>query len=100
MPRSRRLFSTLFTAFGLAVLSAAMPAQTQAQTGRIAGTVTDSSRAALAGTQVTVVGTRFNGVSDVSGRYSIVGVPAGTYDLRVQRLGQKAQTVSGVVITA
>ncbi len=100
MPKPRRLFSTLSTILALALLTAAMPGQTQAQTGRIAGTVSDSSRAALAGTQVTVVGTRFNGVSDVGGRYSIVGVPAGTYNLRIQRIGQKAQTVSGVVVTA
>ncbi|MEO8576071.1 MAG: TonB-dependent receptor [Gemmatimonadales bacterium] len=100
MSRSRCLFSTLFTVLSVALLTAAMPSSAAAQAGRIAGAVTDSTRAALGGTQVTVVGTRYNGFSDASGRFSIVGVPAGTYNLRVQRLGQRAQTVNGVVVTA
>lgn len=98
MSRTRSLLSTLFSAICIGLLSAAIPASAAAQTGKIAGTVTDSTRATLGGTQVSVVGTRFNSVSDVSGRYSITGVPAGTYDLRVQRIGQRAQTVSGVVV--
>src|SRR5687767_12922663 len=100
MSRYKSLFSTLFTVLSFALLAAAMPSSAAAQTGRISGAVTDSTRAALGGTQVTVVGTRFSGVSDVTGRYTIGGVPAGTYDLRVQRLGQRAQTVTGVVVTA
>ncbi|MDO8502533.1 MAG: TonB-dependent receptor [Gemmatimonadaceae bacterium] len=98
MSRSRSLFATIFTIASALLLAAAMPSSVAAQTGRIAGAVTDSARAVLPGTQVTVAGTRFNGVSDVSGRFSISGVPAGTYDLRVQRLGQRAQTVSGIVV--
>ena len=103
MPRTIRLFSTpfsIFSIFSIGLLAAALPSSAAAQAGRIAGTVTDSSRATLGGTQVSVVGTRLNSVSDVSGRYSITGVPAGTYDLRVQRIGQRAQTVSGVVVKA
>ena len=100
MSRTRRLFSTFFSIFSIAGLAAALPSSAAAQAGRIAGTVTDSTRATLGGTQVSVVGTRLNSVSDVSGRYSISGVPAGTYDLRVQRIGQRAQTVSGVVVKA
>ncbi len=100
MSRSKSLLSTLFSILSFALLAAAMPSSAAAQTGRISGSVSDSTRVALGGTQVSVVGTRFNGTSDASGRYSIVGVPAGTYDLRVQRIGQRAQTVSGVVVTA
>jgi len=100
MSRSRSLSTTLFSIASAILLAAAIPASAGAQTGRIAGTVTDSTRAVLAGTQVTVVGTRLTGVSDVSGRFSISGVPAGTYDLRVQRLGQRAQTMTGVQVTA
>ena len=100
MSRFRSLFTTFFSILSFVLLAAAMPSSAAAQTGRISGSVTDSTRAVLGGTQVSVVGTRFNGTSDASGRYSIVGVPAGTYDIRVQRIGQRAQTVSGVVVTA
>jgi outer membrane receptor for ferrienterochelin and colicins len=99
MSRFRSLAFTLLSLASATLLAAATPSTAEAQTGRIAGTVTDSTRAALAGTQVTVVGTRYSGVTDPSGRFSISGVPAGTYEVRVQRLGQRAQVVSGVVVT-
>ncbi|HEX2722943.1 MAG TPA: TonB-dependent receptor [Gemmatimonadaceae bacterium] len=101
MSRPKRLLSTIFlTLLGVASLSAASPTPAHAQTGRLSGTVTDSTRTALGGTQVSVLGTRFNDVSDASGHFRIVGVPAGTYDVRVQRIGQRAQTINGVVISA
>ena len=100
MSRFRSLVITLMTLASATLLAAATPSSAEAQTGRIAGIVTDSTRAALAGTQVTVVGTRYSAVTDPSGRFSITGIPAGTYEVRVQRLGQRAQVVSGVVVTA
>ncbi|HUQ46647.1 MAG TPA: TonB-dependent receptor [Gemmatimonadaceae bacterium] len=100
MTRSRSLFSTVLVAIGAMILVASAPSSASAQTGRISGTVTDSTRAALAGTQISVVGTRLSATSDGSGHYSIGGVPAGTYDVRVQRIGQRARVVSGVVVTA
>ncbi|MEO7368235.1 MAG: TonB-dependent receptor, partial [Gemmatimonadaceae bacterium] len=100
MTRSRSLFPTLFCILSALLLVAAAPVNASAQTGRISGTVTDSTRAALAGTQVTVVGTRLNSVSDASGRYSIGGIPAGTYQVRVQRIGQRAQLIPSVVVKA
>jgi outer membrane receptor for ferrienterochelin and colicins len=100
MTRSRSLFSTIVGMLGVLLVVAAAPSNASAQSGRISGTVTDSSHAALAGTQVSVIGTRLNATSDGSGHYSISGVPAGTYDVRVQRIGQRARVVSGVVVKA
>ena len=100
MSRQRSLVSSIFTIASALLLALALPTSAQAQTGRISGTVTDSARAVLPGTQVTVIGTRYTGVTDPSGRFSISGIPAGTYDVRVQRLGQKAQIVNGVNVTA
>ncbi|HZK77420.1 MAG TPA: TonB-dependent receptor, partial [Gemmatimonadaceae bacterium] len=100
MTRSRSLFTTVFGMLSVLLLVAAAPSNASAQTGRISGTVTDSSHAALAGTQVTVVGTRMNAVSDGSGHYSISGVPAGTYDVRIQRIGQRARVIPSVVVKA
>lgn len=100
MSRLRSLSVSTFFLASMLAIAAALPASAQAQTGRISGAVTDSTRAALPGTQVTVVGTRYTGVTDPSGRFSIAGIPAGTYDIRVQRLGQRAQIVNGVVVKA
>ena len=86
----------------LAVLIAGAPLalHAQATTGRVFGRVTDASQAPVSGARLTVSGTRFAGVSDIDGRYSIAGIPAGTYELRAVRIGQAPKATSGVVVTA
>jgi len=78
----------------------AVPALASAQTGSIAGTVIDSAKVVLPGAQVTVVGTRFGSTTGLDGRYRIVGVPAGSYAVRVQRIGARAVVVEGVSVAA
>ena len=82
------------------LFGALVPAVALAQAGRISGTVTDSTKAPLAGAQVGVVGTRFGTVTDGSGRFTIGGVNAGTYEVRVQRIGERMESVTGVVVRA
>ena len=74
------------------------PAAALAQAGRISGTVTDSAKAPMAGAQVGVVGTRHGATTDAGGRFTISGVDAGTYEVRVQRIGEQAKSVTGVVV--
>jgi outer membrane receptor for ferrienterochelin and colicins len=85
-----------------ATLVAQPPAQEQGarQTGRIAGTVTDVAGAPLAGAQVTLVGTRIGALTGIDGRYRLGGVPAGTHDISVQRIGQRTRTSNAVVVRA
>ena len=68
----------------LTLALAVLPVSVQAQgTGRITGTVRDSAGSrALPEAQVTVTGTRFRGITDADGGYSIANVPAGTYASR------------------
>ena len=96
----RRLLAAVGCSAALTLLAAARPATAAAQTGRITGTVTDSAKVPLAGAQITVVGQPQRAVSDESGRFVIGGVAPGTYELRAQRLGQRAVTASGVVVRA
>ncbi len=56
-------------------------------TGRVTGTVTNEAGQPVAGAQVTLQGTRLGNVTDAQGRYAINAVPAGSYTLRVQRIG-------------
>ena len=99
MSRSNSLFPKLFCFLSAMLLAAAAPSVAHAQAGRVSGTVTDSSHAPLAGTQITIVGTRMSTVSDGSGHYSISGVPAGSYTVRVQRIGQRAKAIENVTVT-
>ncbi len=81
-------------AAGVALAAVAVPLFAQGATGRIAGTVKNASGAPLAGAQVTVTGLSLGAVSSGDGRFRIVNVPAGTHELRIQRIGQQVRTVS------
>ena len=57
-------------------------------TGRITGTVTDSSTGrVVSDVQVTVAGVRVGSTTDARGHYVIVGVPAGPRRLEARRIG-------------
>jgi TonB-linked SusC/RagA family outer membrane protein len=72
-----------------------------AQTGQIAGTVSDSSTGApIPGAQVAVTGTTLGARTNETGQFTIAGVAPGTHSLDVRRLGFAARTVRGVQVTA
>ena len=79
---------------------AGIPLGAQAQDGRISGTVSDSARRPLDNASVSVSGTRYGAISDANGRFTITGVPAGTYTVRVQRIGNRASETPNVVVSA
>jgi outer membrane receptor for ferrienterochelin and colicins len=85
-------------ACALAVLLAA-PTAAHAQTGRISGTITTQEGAPVYGASVAVIGTRWSAVTDMAGAYLIVGVPAGSHQLRVTGLGFREEVVT-VSVTA
>jgi TonB-linked SusC/RagA family outer membrane protein len=77
----------------------ALPAA--AQSGQIAGVVSDSSTGApVIGAQVVVSGTTLGATTTDEGRFTIVNVAAGTHAVEVRRLGFAARTVRGVQVTA
>ncbi|AHG91265.1 TonB-dependent receptor plug [Gemmatirosa kalamazoonensis] len=81
----------------------AVPASLAAQataTGRVVGVITDENHAPVQGAQVSLTGTRLGALSGLDGRYVIGGVPAGTYEVRVQRIGQRPRSVPNVVVRA
>ena len=68
---------------------ALLPAGAFAQgSGSISGQVLDqASQTPVVGAQVMVIGTQRGAMTDQEGRYTITGVPAGTYDVRARRVG-------------
>ncbi len=99
MSKQRSALATVFyLVAALLLLLVALPAASEAQTGRITGMVTDSANTPLAGTQVTIVGTRLGALTGDDGRFTIGGVQAGTHQVRAQHLGQLARTVADVVV--
>ncbi|MCC6163361.1 MAG: TonB-dependent receptor [Acidobacteria bacterium] len=70
----------------LAAVLCATPALAQETTGAVAGTVTDSSKAAIPGATVKLEGGAVNQiqVSDGQGRYRFAAIPPGTYRMTTQ----------------
>jgi len=68
----------------------AMPLVGEAQKGRIVGAVTDSTKRPIAGAQVIVSPSGRSGETNADGKVMLQGVPAGSYELRVYRMGYKA----------
>ena len=80
-----------------AAMALASPAFAQS-TGTIAGRVTErTTNRPLAGVQIRVVGTTRGAATNDSGGYRIPGVPAGTVQLAVQRIGYGVASRSVVV---
>lgn len=83
---------------GLLLLATASTALAQDR-GTITGKVVDKrTNHALPFANVTVVGAQKGGLTDSEGRYTIGGVPVGTYEVRVQFLGYKPESRPGVVV--
>lgn len=81
------------------VALAALPALVFAQNGRIGGTVTDGAKNPVAGAQVLVSLAGLSGESGTDGKFIVANVPAGTYSLKVYRLGFKVKSVASVTVT-
>ena len=71
----------------LLVVAPFIAAVAQAQTGRIAGAVTDLIANPLAGTNLIVVGTTVSGATGSDGRYTLANVPVGRRLVRATRVG-------------
>ncbi len=82
--------------FFAVIFSAGLIAQNL--TGKLSGTVSSDGEP-LVGANVVLEGTSSGAASDVNGAYYIFDVQPGTYTLRVNYIGYKAQIVSNVRVT-
>ncbi len=68
-------------------------------TGKIAGTVIDKTTSeTLPGVNVIVMGTSLGASTDISGQYTILEVPPGTYKLRISMIGYTQVLVEDVIV--
>ncbi len=66
--------------------------------GKIAGKVTDKSGGALPGASVALVGTVQGGITDAQGRFFILNVHPGTYEVKASIIGYKPVSQSGIAV--
>ena len=72
-----------------------------AQTGRVAGKVTDKETGEpLIGANIIIVGSSFGAASDINGEYTIRQIPPGIYSVKASYIGYQDVTVSNVRIVA
>ena len=70
------------------------------QTGTLVGRVWDEKTGEeLVGANILLVGTTRGGTTDLDGKFSIHGVPVGTYDVRFTYVGYAARVVRGLQVT-
>src|SRR4029077_17414827 len=106
MRKSWLSLSTYFQMGGVALLvfCAAFGVCGQATSGRISGTVTDSSGAVIPNAAVTVTNNATNlvrtAVTDESGFYTVTNLPVATYSVQVERAGFKKANQTDNALTA
>ena len=95
-----RLLRLLFLLTFLFGLTLNAPARA-ADVGTVAGRVVDKRTGhAIPFASVTIPEVKRGGLTDSEGQYSLSGVPAGTWEVRVQFLGYRPGSQPGVVVTA
>ncbi|HEY4612171.1 MAG TPA: TonB-dependent receptor [Bacteroidota bacterium] len=86
---------------GVAVLLAGIFSSAYAGNGKITGHVTDSdTREPLIGVNIVIAGTSYGAATDIEGRFVILNVPPGAYDLRASSVGYQEQTITGLRVSA
>jgi len=63
----------------------------QAQTGKLAGRVTDGT-SPIPSVNIIIMGTNFGTASEMNGNYEILNIPAGIYDIRFSSVGYDSKT--------
>ncbi len=69
-------------------------------TGKLAGRVIDTVKAPLGGVNVQIPGARLGAITETDGRFVVLGIPAGTYEVKVSLLGYRPTTIEEVVVSA
>ena len=89
---------SLCTIGSIAAIAICLPLNAQRETGSIAGTITDSSNAAVAGAKVlvrdTATGVERVVTSNEAGMYVVNALPASTYSITVSQDGFNAQKIN------
>ena len=69
-------------------------------TGKIAGRVVDAKKQPLAGVNIAIPALHLGAATDADGRFVILQVPPGSWDVRVNLLGYRPVTLQGLSVSA
>ena len=90
----------LFSYFFLVVILLLITIPVNAQSGKIAGRVTDATTSEpLPFVNIIIEGTTSGAASDIDGYYSIIGLRPGNYNVKASAIGYNSQTVQNVKVS-
>lgn len=69
-------------------------------TGKVAGRAVDQNDQPLYGATIVIKGMPLGAISDPEGRYQILGVPPGTYEVAASFVGYQNVLITGVLVSA
>ena len=84
----------------LAAVPLLAPPAAAGTAGKLSGRIVDQKQQPLVGVTVTIPLIRMGGMTDADGRYSILNVPAGKYEVKINLLGYRAVSVTDVAVSA
>jgi hypothetical protein len=98
----RKLAFSLFVCFTMLLLCVSL-AEAQVEKATLSGTVMDASGAVIIGAKIQATnvntGVTYSGVTDGQGRYLLLEMQVGTYQVSAQKAGFQEMVQSGVVLT-
>ena len=99
--RGEKLWGVLWLAALLLWGLARGPVAAHAGTaGRIAGRILDGKKQPLAGVTVGMIGVSLGAMSDETGQFNIINIPAGAYNVRASLVGYRQVTTTNVIVSA
>lgn len=69
-------------------------------TGRISGRILDAKKQPLAGVTVGMVGVQLGAITDETGQFNILNIPAGAYTVRASLVGYRPIVTTNIIVSA
>ena len=83
------------------LLVSLLPVSAEAGTsGKISGRIENQRKEPVLAVTVFVEGTKLGAYTNEQGQFTILNVPAGTYTVRLQRVGYEGKAIQGVVVSS